>query len=222
MFKNKAILIIASAMLALPAAAQAQGVTPTAGGKGGTVAGDQIVVRYTSLAGSEANAKSLVNGLRSGDDITLTGVSRVQLPQEAYRQGTPLPSDGKERVYARTEARTETVPCPTSPTPTSPTKPKLGAPLPPPGGTCTASFNYDIYNVFQTQKVTEVFSPKPAAPMGFGNVDIALALTEAKLRPNASPKPGELKSNLLEILGKRASGQGWGDIAKGYGFELKE
>ena len=57
--------------------------------------------------------------------------------------------------------------------------------------------------------------------MGFGNVDIALALTEAKLRPNATPTPQQLKDGLMEILGKRAGGEGWGEIAKSYGFELK-
>jgi hypothetical protein len=57
--------------------------------------------------------------------------------------------------------------------------------------------------------------------MGLGNVDIALALTEAKLRPEATPKPDALKAALLEILGKRAGGEGWGEIAKSYGFELK-
>ena len=72
MFKNKAILLMASAVLAMPGLVQAQGVTPTAGGKGGTVAGEQIIARYASLAGGEANAKSLVNGLRNGSNITLS------------------------------------------------------------------------------------------------------------------------------------------------------
>ncbi len=57
--------------------------------------------------------------------------------------------------------------------------------------------------------------------MGFGNVDIALALTEAKLRPNATPTPTQLKDALMEILTKRAGGAGWGEIAKAYGFQLK-
>jgi hypothetical protein len=57
--------------------------------------------------------------------------------------------------------------------------------------------------------------------MGFGNIDIALALTEARLRPNATPSPAELKAALAEILGKRAGGEGWGEIAKSYGFDLK-
>lgn len=35
---------------------------------------DQLVDKYTPLAGSEANAKTLVNGLASGSDFTLNGV----------------------------------------------------------------------------------------------------------------------------------------------------
>ena len=58
--------------------------------------------------------------------------------------------------------------------------------------------------------------------MGFGNVDIALALTEARLRPTTTPAAADLKKTLLEILGKRAGGEGWGKIAKSYGFQLQE
>ena len=66
------------------------------------------------------------------------------------------------------------------------------------------------------------FSPGPAAPMGFGNVDIALALTEAALRPTAAPQAGVLRDKLVEILGKRAGGDGWGKIARSYGLQLQE
>ena len=219
MFKNKAMLLIASTMFAMPTVLQAQGVTPTAGGKGGTVSADQLMQGYATLAGSDANAKSLVNGLRTGEDITLVGEAaaptRVLLGQEAYTKGSQLPADGKEREYVKTEQRQIGMgPCPIKP----------GSPLPRPGMLCPILADFDIYNVFEIrpgEPVRETFSPKPAAPMGFGNVDIALALTEAKLRPNAKPKPAELKSNLLEILGKRAGGEGWGEIAKSYGFDLK-
>lgn len=66
------------------------------------------------------------------------------------------------------------------------------------------------------------FSPGPAAPMGFGNVDIALALAESALRPNAAPPAATLRDKLLEILGKRAAGDGWGKIARSYGLQLQE
>ena len=36
---------------------------------------DELVDRYTRLAGSEANAKTLVNGLRDGSDFTINGTS---------------------------------------------------------------------------------------------------------------------------------------------------
>jgi hypothetical protein len=59
--------------------------------------------------------------------------------------------------------------------------------------------------------------------MGFGNVDIALALTEARLRPNVAPAaPDAIKTKLLEILAKRAAGDGWGKIARSYGLQLQE
>ena len=35
---------------------------------------DQLVEKYTPLAGSEANAKTLVHGLRDGSDFTVNGV----------------------------------------------------------------------------------------------------------------------------------------------------
>jgi hypothetical protein len=36
---------------------------------------DELVGKYTTLAGSEANAKTLVNGLRDGKDFTINGTS---------------------------------------------------------------------------------------------------------------------------------------------------
>ena len=58
--------------------------------------------------------------------------------------------------------------------------------------------------------------------MGNGNVNIALALTEAKLKEQGitNPTSEQLKSTLSEILQQRASGKGWGQIANGMGFKL--
>jgi len=36
---------------------------------------DQLVEKYTTLAGSEANAKTLVKGLREGSDFTISGTT---------------------------------------------------------------------------------------------------------------------------------------------------
>ena len=69
--------------------------------------------------------------------------------------------------------------------------------------------------------------------MGFGNVDIALALAEADLKAKSvtTVKPRHLKAALMGgeaggasfdgVLALRAAGSGWGEIAKSLGFELK-
>ncbi|HEY3077160.1 MAG TPA: hypothetical protein VGJ74_18475 [Burkholderiales bacterium] len=60
MFNRRIPLIVASSMLlALPLAVRAQSET-------------QLVDKYKTLAGSDANAKSLVTGLRDGKEVTLT------------------------------------------------------------------------------------------------------------------------------------------------------
>lgn len=64
----------------------------------------------------------------------------------------------------------------------------------------------------------------PTDPMGLGNIDIALALTEAQLDKKdvaLPPKPAQLKDALMTVLDLRAGGSGWGDVAKTLDFELK-
>jgi hypothetical protein len=231
MSKNKAILLFASALLALPGAIQAQGVTPTAAGKGNTVSADQLITRYSGLAGGAANAKSMVNGLRTGDDITL---GREEKVCTAYQQ-TCVAFEETQTCVASTQTqtcvKTQRQPCVLNPvtcpagfkdvcvqfqTTTTCTQWQTTQ-----TSTCKQYQNSSVCATWGTQLQNETFSPRPAAPMGFGNVDIALALTEARLRPNATPSPAELKAGLLEILGKRAAGEGWGEIAKSYGFDLK-
>jgi hypothetical protein len=60
--------------------------------------------------------------------------------------------------------------------------------------------------------------------MGFGNVDNALALTQASLEKQAiaNATPEQLKMALLGVLDLRAAGQGWGEIAHSLGFNLGE
>ena len=61
MFRKHAWLILTSGMLlALPLAASSQSK-------------DQLIEKYTPLAGSEANATSLVSGLRDGKEVNLSG-----------------------------------------------------------------------------------------------------------------------------------------------------
>lgn len=59
MFKKKLQAIAGAALLSLPLAALSQSE-------------QQLIERYTALAGSEENATSLVTGLRDGKDVTLT------------------------------------------------------------------------------------------------------------------------------------------------------
>ncbi len=230
MFKNKAILLLASALVAMPGVIQAQGVTSTAAGKGGTVAADQIIARYKTFAGSEANAKSLVNGLRTGDDMTLTweekSCTTYQQTCSAYEQTQTCAASTQSQTCVKTQ-RQSCILGPTCPTgfkdvcieyqtTTTCTQWQTTS-----TSTCKQWQNSSVCATWGTQSKSDTFSPRPAAPMGFGNVDIALALAEAKLSPNATPAATDLKNALLEILGKRASGQGWGEIAKAYGFQLK-
>lgn len=192
MFNKKApILLIAGALLIFPlvATAQSKGVTTTAAGKGGVVSVDVLVSRYTTLAGSAANAKSLVNGLRTGADISLTGL----VPQQV------------------TKIVETTVPT---------SCPKPANPFSPPQTNCTTKVQTTVTETVMVE-TTIAFSPRPAAPMGLGNVDIAVALTEARLNPVTAPTPQQLKDALLDILGRRAGGDGWGEIAKSLGFDLK-
>src|SRR4051812_4772559 len=73
------------------------------------------------------------------------------------------------------------------------------------------------------------FAP-PTGKMGYGNVDISLAIAQAKLSAEgvASPTPEQLRvvligtSNAPGVLAMRASGEGWGQIAHTNGFKLGE
>ncbi len=235
MFKNKAILLLASALLVMPGAIQAQGVTPTAAGKGGTVAADQIIQRYTTFAGSEANAKSLVNGLRTGDAIALTWEEKTctayQQTCAAYEQTQTCTASTETKTCVKTETQRQycilnplTCPmgfkdvtvCTEYQTATTCTQWQTTS-----TSTCKQWQDSTVCATWGTQSKSDTFSPRPAAPMGFGNVDIALALTEALLSPNAKPAPKDLIDALKKILDKRAGGDGWGEIAKAYGFQLK-
>ncbi len=107
---------------------------------------DTLVARYASLAGSQANARTLIDGLRDGSKFS------------------------------------------------------LGA----------------------TQ-----FTP-PTGKMGYGNVDISLAIAQKKLAVEgiASPTPEQIRTVLVGapgapgILAMRASGESWGQIANTLGFRL--
>ena len=87
------VLLAAAALIALPVTGMSQNTkggekgtatVPVAGGKG-PVSAETLISRYTTLAGSEANAKSLVNGLRSGTTVTLTFPAERLIKQESGR-----------------------------------------------------------------------------------------------------------------------------------------
>ena len=62
----------------------------------------------------------------------------------------------------------------------------------------------------------------PAGKMGVGNVNIALALTEASLDKQGVDKPTakQLNAALTDILQQRADHKGWGEIAKSMDMKL--
>ena len=62
----------------------------------------------------------------------------------------------------------------------------------------------------------------PTQKMGFGNIDNALALTQASLQKQGikDPTPEQLKVALTSVLRQRADGGGWGEIANSMGFKL--
>ncbi len=153
------LLLIGGALAALPLVVAAQAgrgtttttSTSTQSTAATTVPADKLIQKYTPLAGSEENARSLVTGLRDGTDITLSGGSN--------------------------------------------------------GGTTTTIAN-------------------PTSKMGYGNVNITLALAEKQLSAISNPSPADLNSALTNaengILTLRASGMGWGEIAHTLGFKLGE
>ena len=141
MFRN-VLLLTASALLSSPLAlwAQAESAAKT------PESANRLIQKYTPLAGSEDNAKSLVTGLRDGAAVKLSS------------------------------------------------------------GTTSTSFT------------------SPTGKMGYGNVNIALALAEASLKQQgiANPTSAQLEGALMSILQQRADGKGWGQIASSMGFKLGE
>lgn len=76
----------------------------------------------------------------------------------------------------------------------------------------------------------------PTAPMGFGNIKIALSLAQAQLNAQGirQPTPAQIETALLGgtlnapngpidvpgVLAMRSAGQGWGEIAHSLGFKV--
>lgn len=145
------LLLLGGVLTAWPFVAAAQSraaptATATDPAATSAVPANKLIEKYTPLAGSEQNAKSLVTGLRDGTQVTLSS----------------------------------------------------------PSG--TTSFN------------------PPTGKMGYGNVNIALALAERQLSNTANPTPADLQNALTNsengVLTLRAKGMGWGEIAQAYGYKV--
>lgn len=209
MFKKSApVLLLGSVMLAVSCASMAQGkgaskggtsVVPTVAGSG-KLSTESLIQNSTPMAGSVENAASLVNGLHSGGEIVLS---------------TTVTETVQVQVGTQTIMVDQRLPAPTPPNP--------------PGTFMIVKVPQTV-PVYETQTVKKVESEKftsPTGPLGLGNVDIALALTDALLTQQSVAKPAsprQLRAALIGdggVLQLRASGMGWGDIAKQMGFELK-
>lgn len=219
------VLLAAAALIALPVTGMSQGskgsekgttTVPVGGGKG-KVTAETLVTRYSPMAGSAANAKSLVNGLPVGAEVTLTGTIQEQV-----------------QVPVQTQI-TEQVRVPV----------KVLAPPPALPGTFTTVYRLQsvtrTVTTYKTETITKpvtiTFTP-PTGNMGLGNADIALAFTEAQLTEVGigSSNPPQLHAALMGgsvqsstgntvqlpgILKLRASGKGWGQIAGELGYKLQ-
>ena len=164
------VLASMSASAALAAQESAKGgvsIVPTVAGTG-KLSSESLIERYGKLTGSTDNANSLVNGLHTGESITLT-------------DSAPPP-----------------------PSPLMPLNPLLPRSAP-------------------TAPVSITFTP-PTGAMGWGNVDIALALMEAVLKyqnianPNAKQLYAALMNPETGVLQLRARGMGWPKIVTTLGF----
>jgi hypothetical protein len=210
MFKKSApVLLLGGVMLAVSCASMAQdkgggtSIVPTVAGSG-KVSVETLVTRYQSLAGSEANAKALVSGLRDGTKFTLVAVIETQ---EKIQVGVK-----EERVQTGTTT--------------------IRQPAPPPQNFIL--IQVPVYSIMRTpiyemrtiRKEESTDIEPPTGNMGLGNVDIALALTQAIFTAKnvTTPSHPDLMSALVGsngVLTMRAGKMGWGEVAKAMGFELK-
>jgi hypothetical protein len=222
MFKTITAVLAAALVLVPAAAAQSKGkpagTTTVPVGAAKTV--EALVARYTQLAGSEANARSLVSGVRDGTTITLTATvtEQIQVPVETQV--------------------TETVMVPV----------QIPAPPPAPPGTFitvmqprTVTRTVTTFRIETVSRAETTTIEPPTGKMGLGEVDIALAFTEAQVTELglASPTPGQIKAALVGgevqygdatpkaskllpgILALRARNMGWGQIAIQLGYKLQ-
>jgi hypothetical protein len=219
MFKKSApVLFLGGVMLAVSCASMAQdkgggtkggtSVVPTVAA-GGNVTIPTLIERYTPMSGSSANATSLVNGIRSGTAITLTMTVRVQ----KTCQNAPTYETVKVPVYLRDSKGNIVIGRDGKPVIIGYTEQRTEIP-----GT--------YYDCSYDDAQSTTFTP-PTGTMGLGNVDVALALTDAVLTQYDISKPAAPKQLQGALVGQngvltlRAKPLGWGDVALQLGFVLK-
>src|SRR5919197_2180467 len=73
------------------------------------------------------------------------------------------------------------------------------------------------------KETSTTFAPQ-TGKMGYGNVNIALSLAKADLNKQGitNPTSEQIEGSLKNVLGARAEGKGWGEIAQSMGFKLGE
>jgi hypothetical protein len=203
---NVSAMFVAAALatLSLPAIGQSDksAVTtiPVSVGKG-PVNAEVLITRYSDLAGSDTNAKSLVDGLRSGSDVTLAGTTIQgtcwveEKVCKRFPTGQCIP--GTEQVVKKE------VSCPVVIEP---------ATFSPPTGNMGWG-NVELALAFMAAQLTELEIEKPTpgqikAVLMSGPVDYG----------TSTPK---MRRELPGILMLRAKGMGWPQIAKELGYSLQ-
>jgi hypothetical protein len=168
------------------------------------VASSLLMLPLAATAQSNKGAEVTTTAASKGAAVTATALV------ERYSVLAGSPANAKSLVNGlRSQAEIVLVGASTAPPKCIPGRPCTG------GGSTTVTFN------------------PPTEPMGWGNVDVALALMEADLKDKnvTSVKPMHIKAALLGgsvdnttfqgVLALRAGGAGWGEIAKALGYELQ-
>ncbi len=208
--KKVTVLLAGAALMALPLAAMAQGK-----GKGSSSTTTTVPVGGSQGPVTSESLISRYSALAGSPENATSLVNGL-------RNGTPI-TLSKEVMAASQAPYVYTPPPPPAFGPMGMLPPP--PPPPPPGPT-------------EPTTITVNFTP-PTGNMGFGNVDVALAFSEAQLTESgiATPDPNQLHAALMGgeiidgntkakrvlpgILKLRASGMGWGQIAAQFGYKLQ-
>jgi hypothetical protein len=206
LIRESSILLLAAALLGVPLTVSAQAKGGDKGGGGAST--ESLITRYSPLAGSwapsNANATSLVNGLRSGSQISLYG-PLLELKSEP------------------TAPTSTTKPRPCIPTQFKPCPPATPAPAPkqvivmdtitftsPIGGTGVGGVDIALAlaqgDATKNQKLTLPLTPE--------QLKAALLGGTVRTAPGASSRV-----TFTGVLVLRGQG-GWGEVAKALNLEL--